>query len=107
MVSSSSSIDLSGWKVVLLDEAVEDLKGLDQSVQTRILRGLYRLEIDPLSYGKPLGKELVGCYKLRLGAWRAVYEIDRAEKLVRVIVVEHRERVYDEAKRRLKEEGRF
>lgn len=86
---------------MLLEEAIEDLEGLDQSVQVRILKGLHRLEIDPLSYGKPLGKELVSCYKLRLGAWRAVYDVDRAEKLVRVIVIEHREKVYAEAKRRL------
>jgi len=105
MASSSSSLDLGGWKVVLLEEAVEDLKDLDESVQARILKGLHRLEIDPLSYGKPLGKELAGYYKLRLGAWRAVYDVDRARKLVRVIGIEHREKVYAEAKRRLEEEG--
>ena len=87
--------------MVLLEEAVEDLKGLDPEVQARILRALHRLEIDPLGYGKPLGKELSGCFKLRLGPWRVVYEVDEARELVKVIIIEHRERVYAEARRRL------
>ena len=99
----AEDLDLGGWRVVLLEEAVGDLEGLDQSVQARILKGLHRLEIDPLSYGKPLGKELAGCYKLRLGAWRAVYDVDRARELVRVIMIEHREKVYAGAKKRLEE----
>jgi len=99
-MASSNTAD-PRWRVVLLEEAVEDLKGLDPGVQARILRALHRLEIDPLGYGKPLGKELAGCFKLRLGPWRVVYDVDEAEELVRVIIIEHRERVYAEAKRRL------
>lgn len=101
MASCSPTSDPGGWEVVLLEEAIEDLAGLDGSVQARILRGLHRLEIDPSSYGKPLGRELAGYYKLRLGPWRAVYEVDKARRVVRVIVIEHREKVYAKARRRL------
>ncbi|HID11381.1 MAG TPA: hypothetical protein EYP17_08795 [Candidatus Latescibacteria bacterium] len=39
-------------------------------------------------------------FKLRLGPWRIIYDVNEAEKLVRVNM-EHRERVYAGAKRRL------
>lgn len=63
-------------------------------VQERIIERLEELELDP----RPLGvKKLSGIdnlYRLRVGEYRIVYEIQDAVLLVLVVAVGHRREIY-------------
>lgn len=61
-----------------------------------------RLAQDPVSYGQRLRKDLAGSWKLRVGDYRVVYEIDAAVQEVRVLRVAHRKEAYEVAPRRMK-----
>ena len=50
---------------------------------------------DPRRVGKPLGAELAGIYRARLGReWRVLYEIDDGKQLVIVLDIRHRSLAY-------------
>jgi mRNA interferase RelE/StbE len=80
---------------VLLERSVERaLKRLSQSDFTRILVTLKELSSNP----RPSGcKKLVGGerdWRVRVGDYRVLYEIDDTEKAVRVLSVKHRRDAY-------------
>jgi mRNA interferase RelE/StbE len=80
---------------VLLERSVERaLKRLAQSDFTRILVTLKGLSSNP----RPPGcKKLVGGerdWRVRVGDYRVLYEIDDAEKAVRILNVKHRRDAY-------------
>jgi len=49
---------------------------------------------DPHRVGKPLRGDLAGKYAARRGAYRVIYEIDEGNKMVKVVLVQHRADVY-------------
>ena len=77
-----------------------DLPKLDSSVQRRIQKKIDQIRRDPHSYGKPLGGELVGLYKVRVGKFRIVYQVREEELLILIIAIAHREEIYDLASTR-------
>jgi mRNA interferase RelE/StbE len=80
---------------VLLERSVERaLKRVSQPDLSRILVALKELASNP----RPSGcKKLVGGerdWRVRVGDYRVLYEIDDAEKTVRVLNVKHRREAY-------------
>lgn len=80
---------------VLLERSVERaLKRVSSSDFSRILVALKELASNP----RPSGcKKLVGGerdWRVRVGDYRVLYEIDDAEKTVRVLNVKHRREAY-------------
>lgn len=61
-------------------------KKIKNSVEGKLLQ-------EPLLYGKPLRRDLFGCYKLRVGDYRVIYFVK--VKTVYVIAIRHRREVYD------------
>ena len=76
------------------DDAKDDIRALDRSVQARVLKDLEKLKHSPVDRGGPLGARqytgnLSGLRKLRVGpkdAYRAVYFAD-GDDLAIVMVV--------------------
>jgi len=103
------------WKIILSDEAKEDMRSLDGSQRVEVFRSIKKVSQNPLpynegGYGKPLGNkkgsELAGCLKIklrRLGI-RIIYILHRTECGMEIIVVGVRSgsKVYDIASERLK-----
>lgn len=70
-----------------------DIPKLNGSWKKRVKNTLEaKLLLDPLLYGKPLRRDLHGCYKLRIGDYRVVYLLHKNE--VRVVAIGHRRDVY-------------
>jgi Cytotoxic translational repressor of toxin-antitoxin stability system len=44
--------------------------------------------------GKPLTRELDGYHSARRGAYRVIYRIDETERIVHVVLIDHRANVY-------------
>lgn len=83
------------YQLELMPEALEDLASLDRPVAQRILEKLRWLahNFDSVT-PQALGGEWRGVYRLRIGAYRALYTSDRAERRITVHLVGHRREVY-------------
>ena len=81
------------------DVVEEDLAELSANIRGRIIRTIEsRLATEPTRYGVRLRQSLGGLWKIRVGDYRIVYEIE--EEKVTVWAIRHRKDVYREAERR-------
>ena len=81
------------------DVIEEDLTELPANIRARIIRAIEsRLTGEPTRYGVRLSQSLGGLWKIRVGDYRIVYEIE--EEKVTVWAIRHRKDVYREAERR-------
>lgn len=82
------------YKVLLHPKAAKELQKIDDINKGRIKKALVGLADDPYKIGEPLNPS--DFWKIRIGDYRAIYEIDRTKKEVVVLFVGHRRNVYDE-----------
>ena len=83
------------YQVIILPKAFEDLSKIDKTVAERITDKLTWLSenidnITPL----PLKGDLSGLYKLKVGDWRIIYDIDHKKKVITVHKIGHRKEIY-------------
>jgi len=81
------------FEVVLTNEAEDFVKKCDKVIRNRILKSLRRLGDEP-EIGKPLTSILTGLWSLRIGDYRAIYQIKNNELTVVVIRIGHRKNIY-------------
>ena len=84
------------FDVLLTPKAAKSLRKLERSVGPRIAESLKVLESSPNS-GEQLKPSRF--WKMRVGDYRVVYEIDKPSNRVVVLFVGHRKSVYDEFSR--------
>jgi len=86
------------FRVFLHPKAAKSLKKLQESIGERIRNGLKELETSP-----EMGDQLKpsNFWRLRIGDYRAIYEIDRRRGRIVVLYVGHRKNVYDDFSRLL------
>jgi mRNA interferase RelE/StbE len=77
-------------------EALADLEKLPPDIRKRIVNKIEWLaqnfeQIIPQS----LTGDWAGFYKLRVGNYRIIYQIDLSEKIIMIDVVGHRREIYD------------
>jgi len=81
------------FEIVLTNDTENFIKKCDKAIRNRILKSLRRLEDEP-EIGKPLTSILTGLWSLRIGDYRAIYQIKNNELTVLVIKIGHRKNVY-------------
>ena len=76
-------------------DAVEDLKALDKTIRQRVLDRIHWLlaHVEEIRH-KPLTAHWAGMYRLRVGDYRVVHEIDRPQGRVIIYAVGHRCEIY-------------
>ena len=81
------------YEIVFSQKAKKQLFKLEKSIQERIISALERIRIRPQSYIT----KLVGDpgYKLRVGDYRVIMDIDKSKLLVLVIKIGHRKNIYE------------
>ena len=84
---------MDGYKVVIKPSAVKELEAISRKDRERIIRRIERLADDPRPPGceKLAGGER---YRIRQGAYRAVYLVDDAARDVTIFKIGHRREVY-------------
>lgn len=82
------------YQVKIRSSAERDIKRLDEMWQRRIIKEILLLSSDP----RPINsKKLVGTdlgWRLKVGDYRVVYEIDDKNKTVIIYRVKHRKEAY-------------
>ncbi len=82
----SIQIDADAWR---------DLMKLPESLQETLFNAIYRLELAPRPSGCKTLQGGDGLYRIRVGDYRIIYEIQDAKLVVVVVKVGHRSKVYD------------
>ena len=85
---------MAAYRVELTRSAEKDLRRIDRSQTATIFRALEQLAHDP----RPTGiKKLAGAartFRIRVGSYRVVYEIEDDVLVVLVVRIAHRKDVY-------------
>ncbi len=84
------------YRIEFDPKAIEDLKGMPAKAQSQILKeitwlGLNFEQVQP----KGLTENLAGFYKLWVGDYRVLYEIDAELEVIAIDRVGHRREIYD------------
>ena len=82
------------YQVLFSDLALKQLGKLDAEVRERIITTIERIRIRPDTYLK----KLVGDegYRLRVGDYRVILDLDKEKLIVLVLRIGHRKNVHDE-----------
>ena len=81
------------YEIVFSQKAKKQLFKLERSIQERIISALERIRIRPESYIT----KLVGDpgYKLRVGDYRVIMDLDKSKLLVLAIKIGYRKNIYE------------
>jgi mRNA interferase RelE/StbE len=84
------------FEIVLTREAQKDYEKLDKNAAKRVNRCLDSLRENPLQYPQaiPLKGNLSGYFRQRVGDWRVVYNVDTDARVVTILQIAHRSKVY-------------
>lgn len=82
------------FTILLHPKAAKELERLEDALKTRVKERLRELKDNPESIGKTLKPS--DFWSLRIGDYRAVFEIDHTEKHVIVLFIGHRKKIYDD-----------
>ena len=82
------------FTVLLHPKAARELDRLENQTKRRVRENLKELRNNPDKIGKRLRPS--DFWSLRIGDYRAIYEIDSAERQVIILFVGHRSKVYDD-----------
>ncbi len=81
------------FKVIFDDKAIEFLEKLDNKNRERIFNKILSTKEDPFHYFEKLTKR--NFYKLRVGDYRVIADINENEIKILVLLIGHRKNIYD------------
>jgi mRNA interferase RelE/StbE len=82
------------YRLAWRPSARKELNRLDRQVAARILRAVGELTNDPRPPGVTRLTGIDGLWRIRVGDYRIVYEIQDGELIVHIVRVAHRSAVY-------------
>ncbi|MBC7228044.1 MAG: type II toxin-antitoxin system RelE/ParE family toxin [Thermoflexales bacterium] len=85
---------MTAYRVILVASAAKEFRSLPSVLQRRVSVAIDGLSENPRPRGvrKLAGHERL--YRIRVGDYRVVYEIDDRERVVRITRIRHRREVY-------------
>ena len=84
------------FNIVVDPPALKELKKIKKGnpqISSRLIKSIDALANDPL-HGKPLQGNKKGCYSLREGDYRDIYEVYFDDKAIHIIAAGHRKEIY-------------
>jgi len=82
------------FTILLHPKAAKTLQKIQEPTKSRIKEKLRELEENPEKIGKPL--KYSDFWSLRIGDYRAIYEINKDKNQVIILFIGHRKKVYDD-----------
>ncbi len=80
------------YEIIFSDRALNQLKKMEKNVQERIIAVLERIRVRPEAYVTKLVGE--PSYKLRVGDYRVIMDIDNKILRILILKVGHRKNIY-------------
>jgi len=80
------------YSIIFDEEAIEFLEKLEKNVARRIYNKIIETEEIPHRFFERLAGRMD--YKLRIGDYRAIAEIDNEKKIIQITLIGHRKNVY-------------
>lgn len=86
---------MAQWLINFTKEAENDISLLDRNIRARVLEkiGWLRDNFETVNH-LPLGYGWQGFFKLRVGDWRVIYEINYFDNEITVHCIDHRSKIY-------------
>jgi len=85
------------YVVLLHPKAAKELQSLSEPAKSRVKEGLRELRVSPTHLGKLLKGSKY--WSLRIGDYRAIYQVSEDDSRVIVLFIGHRSEVYDDFSR--------
>jgi mRNA interferase RelE/StbE len=82
------------YRVEVNEQAIKELAKFQRDIGIRILRSIESLALNPRPVRSHKLRESVSSYRLRVGDYRVLYQIDDSDKIVTIFKVGHRREVY-------------
>lgn len=81
------------YEIVFTKKAEKDFDSLEHGLKKRVVQVLERIRLNP----RPFLKRLTGTdsYRLRVGDYRVIIDLEEAKKELVVLKIGHRKNVYD------------
>ena len=81
------------YELKLDKKAIDFLNKLEKETKERIWSKLQECKADPFRYLKHL--ENINGYKLRVGEYRIIIDVDNTIKILNILKIGHRKNIYD------------
>jgi len=82
------------YEIIFDEEAIDFLNTLPKEIKERIFKKIISAKENPLHFFERLTGRSE--YKLRVGDYRIIVDIDQSNKKVRITFIGHRKNVYDQ-----------
>ncbi len=85
------------YEIILTHQAIKHIKGLPQHIKHRLREVLDTLKDYPIPIREYDVKKVRGenrTYRIRLGKYRLIYEIDEKAEEIRILGISHRKKAY-------------
>ena len=80
------------YEIIWSPKSKEGLKGLEPDLARRILKKVVELNLAPYHFVEKLTDTY--CWRLRVGDYRVLLDIDEKKKTIEVLKVGHRKNIY-------------
>ncbi|MAG26690.1 cytotoxic translational repressor of toxin-antitoxin stability system [Candidatus Pacearchaeota archaeon] len=81
------------YKLIFEKRALHDLEKLESEIKERIWKKLQDCKENPFRFFEKLTE--IDNFKLRIGDWRVVADINKRDGIITILKVGHRKNVYD------------
>jgi len=82
------------YQIRISETAEKIFSRLEREIQKRIVKKIEILSENPYKYGKKLKSPEIGTYRLQVGDYRVIYDIEDIEKSVLILHIGHRKNIY-------------
>jgi len=82
------------YKIEILKSVNHEVRKLDEKWIGKIVKTIHSLSIEPFPSGCVKLKGSVSGYRIRIGDYRLLYDVNRENKVVTVFSVSHRKNAY-------------
>lgn len=82
------------YKLLYTKHALKDIRKLDFVVQRRLKKHLEKASTNPLTMSEKLTDRALGSYRIRMGSYRVIFDLDTKGKIVYILRVGHRREIY-------------
>ena len=82
------------YTVLIANTAERQLKKLPAHIRQKVVAVIVALGFDPHPYGSKKLSGYEASYRVRVGDYRVIYEIERSEVTVTILKLGHRKEIY-------------